>query len=82
MEAAKVEVKFGDWIQAGFNLWKDNLALLIVAALIAILLSCVTVGILAGPMMAGLIMISLALVDKKEPKPQSGDVFQGFQVLN
>ena len=81
MESTKVEVKFGEWIQAGFNLWKGNLALLIVAALLAVLLSGITVGILAGPMMAGLIMISLALVDKKEPKPQSGDVFKGFQVF-
>jgi uncharacterized membrane protein len=79
MESAKLEVKFGDWIQAGFNLWKDNLGVLIVATLIAFLLSGITFGILAGPMMAGLTVIALALVDKKEPKPQSGDVFKGFQ---
>lgn len=79
MDTSKIEVKFGEWIEAGFNLWKANLGLLIVATLIALLLSGITIGILAGPMMAGLTLIALALVDKKEPKPQSGDVFKGFQ---
>jgi len=37
-----------------------------------------TGGILAGPMFAGLFLITLGLLDKKEPKPDIGTVFKGF----
>ena len=73
-----VEVKFGDWIQKGFDLFKSNAGVLIPALLVAYLLSAVTIGILAGPMWVGMILITFALIDKKEPKPTIGDVFKGF----
>ena len=72
------EVKFGDWIGKGFEIYKQNLGILIPAGLVAVLLSAVTVGILAGPMMVGLILIVLRLLDGAEPKPAVGDVFKGF----
>jgi uncharacterized membrane protein len=75
------EVKIGEWISKGFDLYKDNLGLLIVAGLLVGVLSAVTVGILAGPLLAGLTMMVLALLDKKEPQPQAGDVFKGFSVF-
>ena len=71
-----VEVRFGEWIQEGFNLYKANMGVLIVASLIAVLLSALTLGILAGPMMAGMIYIGLAIYDKRPV--QAGDVFKGF----
>ncbi len=71
-------VKFNEWIQGGFNLYKDNFAVLFVATLIAILLSGVTLGILAGPLAVGVALIVLRLIDKQEPKPEIGDVFKGF----
>jgi hypothetical protein len=71
--------KFGDWIKEGFNLYKNNLGLLILASLIALLLSGVTLGILGGPMFAGLIGIILKLRDEEQPPPKVGDIFQGFQ---
>jgi len=74
----KVEVKFGEWIGSGFELYKENLGVLILASLIAMVLSVATLGILAGPMMAGVLLITLSLFDKKEPRPQVGDVFKGF----
>jgi hypothetical protein len=74
----KVEVKFGEWFEKGFNLYKENISTLILASLIALLLSAVTVGILAGPMLAGVIFISLGFFDKKEPSPEVGNVFKGF----
>ena len=43
-----------------------------------VLLSGVTAGILAGPMFGGLIIVCLALWDRKSPRPQVGTVFQGF----
>ncbi len=75
---ANTQVKFGEWIEKGFNLYKENFVVLLLAALITAVLSSVTAGILAGPMWAGLILISLNLHDKKEPKPEVGMVFKGF----
>ena len=74
----KVEVKFGEWIENGFNLYKNNFGILVLASLIAVVLSAVTVGILAGPMFAGMLLITLGLFDKQEPRPEVGDVFKGF----
>jgi hypothetical protein len=75
----KPNVKFGEWIETAFTLYKNNLLVLVLASLIAVVLSGVTMGILAGPMLAGLFMITLDLHDKKEPKPEVGDLFKGFQ---
>jgi len=73
------DVKFGEWIERGFNLYKENFATLVLASLIAVVLSAVTVGVLAGPMCAGLFIIALALADKKAPKPEVGTLFKGFE---
>ena len=67
----KVEVKFSEWIERGFNLYKANFGTLVLASLIAWALSCVTVGILAGPMLAGLLLITLGLFDKKNQNRNS-----------
>lgn len=79
MENAKPMVKFGEWIEAGFSLYKENFVVLVLANLIAVILSAVTLGILSGPMLAGLIFIVLGIIDKKEPKSEIGDVFKGFE---
>ncbi len=76
---ADVGVKFGDYIQKGFELYKENLSVLILSSLIAYLLTGVTLGILAGPMFAGLVKIVLRLHDNEQPPPVVGDIFQGFQ---
>jgi uncharacterized membrane protein len=76
MEAGRV--RFVEWIQRGFDLYKDNLVTLIAATAVAAVLSIATLGILAGPMAAGLIFLTLGLLDKREPKPQMSDVFKGF----
>lgn len=74
-----IDVKFGDWIQKGFDLYKDNIGLLIVVNLIAVLISAATLGILAGPMAVGTILVTLAVLDKRQPAPQVGEVFKGFE---
>lgn len=74
----KVKVEFGEWFEKGFDLYKSNLSILILASLIVVILSGVTFGILAGPMLAGLLLITLGLFDKKEPKPEVGSLFKGF----
>ena len=77
----KIDVKFGDWIQRGFDLYKANLGLFIPVGLLAAVLSIFSIGILAGPMMAGLIMIVLAVMDRQNPAPQIGDLFKGFSLF-
>jgi len=74
----QAEVKFGEWIEKGFNLYKENFGILVLASLIAVVISTVTVGVLAGPMFAGVILITLRLLDKKEPRPEVGTLFKGF----
>ena len=75
----KVDVKIGKWIEEGFNLYKNNFTTLVLSALIALVLSTVTIGILTGPMIAGLIIITLQLIRKEDPKPEAGMVFRGFR---
>lgn len=74
----KVEIKFGEWMENGFNLYKNNFVILVLASLVAGVLSVVTMFILAGPMFAGFLLITIALFDKQEPKPEVGDLFKGF----
>jgi hypothetical protein len=81
MEETKVEAKFGEWIVKGFNLWKDNIAVLAVAGLITLPVGIATLGVLFGPLYAGMTMIVLRLIDKTEPKPEGTDVFKGMQLF-
>jgi uncharacterized membrane protein len=74
----KTQVNIVQWIEAGFNLYKNNFTTLVLAALIALVLSTVTIGILTGPMIAGLIIITLQLLRNADPKPEAGVVFRGF----
>ncbi len=78
MDEQKIEVKFSQWIQQGFDLFKENALVLIIATLLAVVIGGATGGILTGPMLAGVLLIALNLLDKKEPKPDIGAVFKGF----
>ena len=74
----KVEVKFGEWIERGFNLYKKHFGLLFLASLVGGILSAVSLFILAGPMMAGIVLICLKLHDGEAPRPEVGTLFRGF----
>ena len=74
----KVDVKFGEWIEEGLNLYKNNFGTLVLASIIALVLIKVTIFILAGPMIAGLVIVTLQLLRKEEPKPNAGKIFRGF----
>jgi uncharacterized membrane protein len=78
MDMQKTDVNIVRWIEAGFNLYKNNFTTLVLAALIALVLSTVTIGILTGPMIAGLIIITLQLLRKADPEPEISVVFRGF----
>jgi hypothetical protein len=74
----KVQVKFSQWIEDGFKLYKENFKTLVLAAVFVVVISTVTAFILAGPMLAGLALVTLGLRDKKVPKPEAGSVLKGF----
>jgi hypothetical protein len=73
--------QLGRWLQRGFNVWKDNALTLIFALLLAVSISLCTFLVLAGPMLAGLVAIVLALLDGREPRPQIGDLVKGLRLL-
>lgn len=72
------QVKFSEWLQRGFDLYKANLGAWLLASLVALVISVASLGLLAGPMMAGLVWMALAQADRKPALPQAGDVFKGF----
>jgi hypothetical protein len=74
----KVQVNFSQWIEEGFYLYKENFKTLVLATIFVVVISTVTALILTGPMLAGLALVTLGLRDKKEPKPEAGMVFKGF----
>ena len=74
----KTQVRFGEWIEDGFNLYKDNFKTLVLATIFVVVISTITAFILAGPMLAGLALITLELKDKKTPPPEASRVFKGF----
>ena len=76
---SKLDVDFGGWMQEAFTLYKRNFAVLLLVNLIALVLSSVTLFILSGPLYAGVVIVTLALLDGTSPKPEAGDVFKGFQ---
>lgn len=72
------EVKFGDWLNQAFELYKANFGVLVLTSLLAGLISSVTVGILMAPMMAGMVLIVLRLLRGQTPKPDVSTLFEGF----
>ena len=71
-------VQLEKWFKRGFELYMGSAGILILTTLLVFLVSVFTFGILAGPMLAGLLMIGLRIHDKSEPAPQVGDLFKGF----
>ncbi len=78
---APAPVPIEAWLREGFKLFQSQPGLLIAAGAITVALSVITLGVLSGPLMAGLYMLVLRLHDKASPTPKPGDLFQGFQVF-
>ena len=74
-------VKSGDWVSQGWDTVKPYLGTYILIALVAGLLSAVTIGILAGPLVCGWFMIVLRQMREPEYEPQFGDLWKGFEVF-
>lgn len=65
-------------LRRGFDLYKENILVLLLSTVLAVIISVLTIGILAGPMFAGMSIITLALIDRRDPKPDISDLFNGF----
>ncbi len=77
----QVEVQFGPWIDEGVKLFKANFFTLVVAAILLVALSSLTMMILMPPLTAGFILLTLRLFDGETPPPGPGTVFSGFSVF-
>ncbi len=67
---------FGKALQQSIELYFKNFGLLLAATLVVGILSCVTFGILAGPLGGGLLILELKLL--RNEKPQFSEIFAHF----
>lgn len=72
------KIDIGAELEKGWKLFKPNMGLLIIAGLISSVVSGITVGLLAGPMEAGMFLLVSRLLKNDPVKPQAGDVFKGL----
>jgi hypothetical protein len=66
-------IRLGDWLTGGWQVYKENWALMSVATLIGVGLSICTLGILAGPILMG--MFAMAFRTMRGEQPVMGDLF-------
>ena len=71
-----LSVDIGGFVSEGLEIYKNNAVTLIIAVLLAACLASLTLGILAGPMGAGLVLMVLRMKDGENV--EIGDLFQGF----
>ena len=74
----EMKFDFGTEMSNGFNLFKENMGLLILSSFLASLLGLLTCTVLMGPMIVGMFLIVSRLLKKDPSVPQVGDVFKGF----
>lgn len=74
-----LEIRFTDWLRRGFELFINHAVLLLMCGLVAGLISTVSLGLLTGPMLAGLAWIILQLMNRQLAVPALNDLFRGFQ---
>lgn len=75
----RTHYNLGGWLAQGFALYRRHFGLLLLASLMATTLAFISVGVLLGPMLAGMILVCLALCDRQEPPPDAADLFAGLR---
>ena len=78
---ADMVFRFDAHFSDAFALFKKHAGLLIIAGLVAGVLSTVTFGILAAPLMVGLLLIIKRLLENDPQVPMVGDIFKGFELF-
>lgn len=72
-ETHQPHIALGEWLSGGWQVYKENWALMSLATLIGGGLSIVTAGILAGPLLMG--MFRMAFKTLRGERPEIGDLF-------
>lgn len=72
-QPAAAHISLGDWLSGGWQVYKENWALMSVASLLAMVLGAFTVGVLAGPLLMGLFRMAFATM--RGERPVMGDLF-------
>jgi hypothetical protein len=73
-QAEQSPVALGEWLSRGWRLYKENWFTMSLATLLAGILSLVTVGVLAGPLLMGL--YRMAFKTMRGERPEVNDLFQ------
>ena len=71
--AVHSHIALGDWLAGGWQVYKENWALMSLATLLGGLLSVASIGILAGPLLMG--MLQMAFKTMRGERPNMGDLF-------
>jgi hypothetical protein len=71
--AVHSHIALGDWLSGGWQIYKENAALMSLATVLGGLLSVASVGILAGPLLMG--MLRMAFKTMRGERPNMGDLF-------
>lgn len=72
-QPAESHISLGDWLSGGWQVYKENWALMSVASLLAIIIGASSLGILAGPLLMGLFRMAFATM--RGERPVMGDLF-------
>lgn len=72
-QAGQPQISLGGWLSGGWQVYKENGALMSVASLVAIAISAGTLGVLSGPLLMGL--LRMAFKTMRGERPVMGDLF-------
>ncbi len=75
----RAQVPFESWLREAFSLYRKYFVTLLLSHMALLGVAVFSLGILAGPMAAGVVRITLDLLDDRRPVPQPGDIFQGMR---
>lgn len=73
IQGGQPHISLGDWLSGGWQVYRENWAVMSLATLLGGLLSTVTVGILAGPLLMG--VFRMAFKTMRGERPEIGDLF-------
>jgi hypothetical protein len=73
-----MNLDFEKSMKDGFNLFKENMGLLVGASLVSLLVTIFSLLILSGPMTVGILLVTRQCLKSNQAKPQIGDLFKGF----
>lgn len=73
VQTGQPQISLGGWLSGGWQVYKENGALMSVASLIAVAISAGSFGLLSGPLLMGL--LRMAFKTMRGERPTMGDLF-------